>query len=224
MRRAAYLIIILGILSFLSVYGRDIARMLEEYRTATLQPTQVHYIQDNTSRLLTITPAQRLSPTLSVQKAKTSSPEEQWGVAKEIGEGTYTIRVGNDAAMGSPSEILDALNAYRNVSGRGSLTWDDNLGNYAQSRAEYQKSIDSTDKHAGFNNFLENEDGFTKLGFYRLGENSYYGGPLNGVHLIEWVFAKSPGHDANQKSSDWSHVGIGVTDRTVNLVFGGSKM
>ena len=43
-------------------------------------------------------------------------------------------------------------------------------------------------------------------------------------HVIEWVFAKSPGHDANQKDPDWTHVGIGVTDSTVNLIFGGSKM
>lgn len=149
---------------------------------------------------------------------------EEWGVAKEIEEGTYTIRVGNDAAMGNPQEVFAALNAYRNTNGRSSLTWDDTLGRYAQSRAEYMDSIQTTDKHAGFNTFLEKEDGFNQLGFYQLGENSYYGGPLNGTHVIEWVFAKSPGHDANQKNSDWTHVGIGTTDATVNLIFGGSKM
>jgi uncharacterized protein YkwD len=51
-----------------------------------------------------------------------------------------------------------------------------------------------------------------------------YGGPLNGTHLIEWVFSQSPGHDANQLDNGWSHVGVGVTDTSVNLVFGGEKM
>ncbi|KXK10079.1 MAG: Cysteine-rich secretory protein family protein [Microgenomates bacterium OLB23] len=153
-----------------------------------------------------------------------SGDEEEWGVAKEIEKGTYTIRVGNDAAMGTPQEVFNALNAYRATNGKSSLSWDDNLARYAQSRAEYMSSIKTTDQHAGFNYYLENDDGFNRLGFYQLGENSYYGGPLTGTHLIEWVFAKSPGHDANQKSSDWTHVGVGVSGSAVNLNFGGSKM
>jgi uncharacterized protein YkwD len=42
--------------------------------------------------------------------------------------------------------------------------------------------------------------------------------------LIEWVFAKSPEHNANQLDSGWTHVGIGVSGYGVNLIFGGGKL
>lgn len=147
------------------------------------------------------------------------SPDTPWGVAEKIGEHTYTIKVGYDPRMANPKEIFDALNNYRQTNQRGTLVWDDKLASYASSRADYFKSIDKTDEHSGINNFLENEDGFSKLGFSSVGENSYFGGPLYGVHLIEWVFAKSPGHNQNQLEAKWTHVGIGANDHAVNLVF-----
>lgn len=153
-----------------------------------------------------------------------NSDTDEWGVAKQIGEHTYTIRVGNDDRMGTREEILQALNNYRAVNGAGSLAFDDRLNNYAQGRAEHFVTIESTDAHAGFNDYLENQNGFEALHFARLGENSYYGGPLYGVHLIEWVFAKSPGHNANQIDPGWTHVGIGVTGTSSNLIFGADQI
>ncbi len=227
MKRFFYIIPFLALTAISFLYKDQIVRTLSEYRQRTQNPSGESIVELNTSRLLTVTPFQKPTttplPKRKAVAAKTPSQEE-WGIAKEISEGTYTIRVGSDAAMGSPQEVFAALNAYRNTSGRSSLSWDDKLASYAQTRADHMNSIQTTDKHEGFNRFLEQEDGFNKLGFYRVGENSYYGGPLNGTHVIEWVFAKSPGHDANQKDADWTHVGIGVTDSTVNLNFGGSKM
>lgn len=228
MKRLVYLILIFTLTYTAFYYHRDIIKSLSAYRDTTQHPERGYIIQPHRSRFLEVPTPVIPSPLLTKKVVKSSpgsvQPEEEWGRAKEIGEGTYTIRVGNDAAMGAPQEILAALNSYRNVNGRSTLTWDDTLATYAQSRADYMAKIKTTDKHAGFNNFLKHEDGFSKLGFYRLGENSYYGGSLNGVHLIEWVFAKSPGHDANQKDNVWSHVGIGVTNTTVDLIFGGNKM
>lgn len=151
-----------------------------------------------------------------------TDPEDAlpWGVAQKVDDTTYTIRVGYDDSMASPGEVYDALNAYRRTNGRNDLAWDDRLASYAQSRADYFHSIGSTDKHAGFDSFLENEDGFAKLGFMRLGENSYYGGKLTGTHLIEWVFSQSPGHNANQLDPQWTHVGIGTSEDSANLIFG----
>lgn len=224
-RRYWYLLLFYTVVLISILYKDEFFPALIEYRDATMHPEPLMKVRTNSSPIskISITP----TPTQVVKKRTPSSPtkeSEEWGIAREIEEGTYTIRVGNDNAMGTPQEVLAALNAYRNTNGRSSLTWDDTLGRYAQSRAEYMESIQTTDKHAGFNSYLENDDGFNKLGFYQLGENSYYGGPLNGTHVIEWVFAKSPGHDANQKSTDWTHVGIGSTNSTVNLIFGGSKM
>lgn len=146
-----------------------------------------------------------------------------WGVAQKVDDVTYTIRVGYDEQMTTPQELLEALNNYRAVHSQGSLAWDDRLAAYAQSRASYFNDIQGTDKHAGLNSFLEKEDGFAQLHFNRIGENSFYGGKLTGTHLIEWVFAQSPGHNANQLDPVWTHVGIGVTESSVNLNFGSSK-
>jgi uncharacterized protein YkwD len=166
------------------------------------------------------------TPTITPQPTRvppkpTTTPE--WGVAKKVDEHTYTIAFQYDSAMTSPGELLTALNNYRTTHGIGSLAWDDKLAGYAQGRAAHFSSIKSTDAHAGFNDFLDNHNGFEELGFYKLGENSYYGGPVSGTHVIEWVFAQSPGHNANQLGTSWSHVGIGVSDTGINLVFGGDK-
>ena|SRR3989344_1740838 len=150
-----------------------------------------------------------------------SATNNDWGVAKQISEHTYTIKVDYDSSMANPQDILNALNSYRSQHGRGSLNWDQRLADYANGRAGIFKDIGNTDSHAGFENFLNNEDGFSKLGFNRLGENSYYGGPLTGTHLIEWVFAQSPQHNANQLDN-WSSVGIGVVGGGINLNFGGN--
>lgn len=185
---------------------REKTLIVSPYPTTNVTPTSVP----------TTTPSVNTSV-----RYKQPQDTQPWGVAKKIDDVTYSIKVGEDSQMASPQEILDALNSYRNVHDRSSLSWDDTLGSYAQSRAETFQSLGNTDKHAGFDSFLNNENGFEKLGYQRLGENSYYGGKLTGTHLIEWVFAQSPGHNANQLDSQWTHVGIGVTSNAVNLNFGG---
>ncbi len=147
-----------------------------------------------------------------------------WGVAKQLDEHTWTIKLEPDEHMATPQEIFSALNSYRAAKGRLPLAWSDNLAAYALERAKYFTILGSLDGHAGFNTFLQNEDNFTKLGFTKLGENSAYGYRMTGVHLIEWVFAGDKPHDDNQLSSDWSHVGIGVNGKESNLIFGGSRL
>lgn len=175
-------------------------------------------------RIVRPAPQPQIITSVPLQKKVIPPDTEPWGVAKKIGEHTYTIKVGEDERMATPQEILDALNSYRQTQGKGTLQRDNKLASYAQERAQFFSEKGSTDAHAGFNDYLDNQDGFTKLGFDRLGENSYYGGKLYGVHLIEWIFAKSPEHNANQLDSGWSHVGIGVSGYGVNLIFGGGKI
>lgn len=206
----------------------DISYTLHKYRETTLNPLTV----PTNTPIPQITSAEEPIEDQIVQKLNENTSiiyknEEDplpWGVAEKVDDVTYTIRVGYDDVMGTPEEILNALNQYRSVKGVSSLAWDDTLGSYAQSRAEYFVKIDGTDKHEGFNNFLNNEDGFYKLGYSKVGENSYYGGSLSGTHLIEWVFAQSPGHNANQLDPGWTHVGIGVTSTAVNLIFASGKI
>lgn len=172
-----------------------------------------------------IKPTSTARPTYVPQiEKKAPTDNEPWGIAKKIGDHSYTIKLGSDERMGTPREIYDALNVYRHAKGVSTLNWDDTLARYAQERAEYFKSIHTTDEHKGLNDYLDNQDGFVKLAHNRIGENSYFGGPLLGVHVIEWLFASSVEHNANQLDSEWNDVGVGVTDTSINLIFGSSKM
>ncbi|HET9946676.1 MAG TPA: CAP domain-containing protein [Patescibacteria group bacterium] len=147
-----------------------------------------------------------------------------WGVATHVEGPQWSIKLGADARMATAQEIFMALNTYRNVQGKSTLIWSDTLANYALTRAASFSTAGKLDDHAGINDFLKNQDGFNKLGFNSVGENAaLLGEPLLGVHIIEWVFAGDPEHNANQLDSQWSYVGVGVSGFGVDVVFGGNK-
>ncbi|MEP7167725.1 MAG: CAP domain-containing protein, partial [Candidatus Woesebacteria bacterium] len=158
-----------------------------------------------------------------VSTVPTQTDTSLWGVAKQIDDVTWTIKVGQDERMATPQETLEALNQYRKIHGVAPLTWDNTLAAFAQKRAAYLNSIQGTDKHQGFIDYVASEDNVKSLGFWSLGENSGYGNQLLGVHLIEWIYAADEGHNRNQLDSQWSHVGIGIQGLGVAFIFGGSK-
>jgi uncharacterized protein YkwD len=169
------------------------------------------------------------SPTKTVVKknltpTKTPINTDPWGVSKQIGEHTWTIRVGEDATMTTAKEVFEAINEYRRAKGSQVLTWNDNLANYAQTRADYLNSIKLVDGHKGFDDYVKNQDGFNKLGFNSLGENISYGYKVSGVHLIEWVYAGDEPHDKNQLDNKWNFVGIGIKGLATCLIFGTAKI
>lgn len=164
------------------------------------------------------------APVQVLAAAKAGEQSSEWGVAKQIGEHTWTMKVGQDQKTGSAQEILQSLNAYRQRHGVSTLFWDTGLGQFAQSRADLFSKNGSTDAHAGFTDFINNQDGFKKLGFMALGENSSFGYQVEAVHLIEWIYAGDAPHNDNQLNSQWTHVGIGVSGVATDLVFGGRKM
>jgi len=146
-----------------------------------------------------------------------------WGVSRQVGTDTWTMKIAPDTHMGTPSEILTALNDYRVRFGSQRLTWDNNLASFAQSRADYLASIKKTDGHAGFADYLNNQDGYNKLGFTWLGENISYGFKLEAIHLIEWMYAGDKPHNDNQLNNRWNYVGIGVKDTATSIIFGTGK-
>lgn len=119
-------------------------------------------------------------------------------------------------------QILQALNTYRASRGIPPLVFDSTLQTFAQSRADQFISAGDMDSHAGFQNMLQ-DDGFNKMGFDILGENSSYGEWGSPQNLIESIYASSPAHNESQLRTDWTHVGIGVSGHATNLVFGGKK-
>ena len=175
---------------------------------------------------VTATPTKKiikLTPTVVKVVVKKVGDTSPWGVAQQIGKDTWTMKVGEDARMATPSEILTALNAYRIRRGSQPLTWNTNLANYAQSRADYLESIHNTDGHKGFEDYLNNQDGFNKLGFTWVGENICYGYRMEAVHMIEWLYAGDKPHDDNQINNRWNYVGIGVNGTANSIIFGTGK-
>ncbi len=169
------------------------------------------------SPTLTSTP----TPTQYVTPTPTSIADDKpWGQAWRQDDGSYTLKIQEDAMMSDPRELADAINRYRETKGVSRLEWSDALSAYAQTRAEYIAK-NGSDHHAGFNTFIENEDGYNKLGFNCLGENMSEGFRLSGTHLVEWMYAQSPGHDANQLNSIYNRVGVGISEKISVLIFGG---
>ncbi len=180
----------------------------------------------------TSTPTQTVTPTPTTvyKPTNTASPgsssgssnaNDPWGVAKQVSEHSWTMKIGFDDKMGTAQEIYDALNNYRKLHGSGYLAWDNNLAIYAQSRADYFVSIGKMDEHTGFIEFTKNIDNLRqKLNFYHVGENSSYGFRLSGVHVIEWMYAGDKPHNDNQLNSSWTHVGVGVNGTATDLIFG----
>jgi uncharacterized protein YkwD len=182
--------------------------------------TQVNQIDIGIQK---ITPTDTPMP-LSPAPTTNNTDNTPWGVAKQIDTDTWTMKIGQDNRMATPQEILDALNNYRQRYGRGQLAWDQKLIDYANSRASYFTSLNKLDSHAGFLDYVHNQDGFHKLGFASLGENSSIGYTLEGVHLIEWVYAGDKPHNDNQLNPQWQYVGIGVNGSATDLIFAANKL
>lgn len=176
---------------------RDKAKMINHINAPTNQPI-------NTS-----------TPSVPVVKTNSNS----WGVSRKLDEKTWTMQVGNDKKMATPDDIFKALNNYRKQNGSGSLTWDETLSDFAKKRAATFLSIGGLDGHAGFNEYFKNEDNMKNMKVTGVGENSSYGYKLEGVHLIEWVFAGDDPHNDNQLDKNWNTVGIAVVGTAVDLVF-----
>jgi uncharacterized protein YkwD len=166
-------------------------------------------------KTITITP----EPTPKEQPAV--QQDDEWGKAVQQEDGSYTMRVNMDERMSTANELYEALMSYRSVKNKPRLSWDDKLASYAQERAIYIHS-NGLDGHIGFNDFISNQGGYDKLGYRHLGENMA-NMKMTGVHLVEWIYAQSPGHEANQLG-DWSHIGIGVYGDCCVLVFSGAKL
>lgn len=141
-----------------------------------------------------------------------------WGQAVQISETGYRMKVGFDSVMGTPEETFKALNLYRYTKGKSNLTWDNRLAKYALERATYICQ-NGSDAHAGFSDYVENQEGYKTLGFYQLGENMSTHMKFTGTHLIEWMYAADPAHDGNQLGK-WSHAGVGIYEDCSAVIFG----
>lgn len=167
------------------------------------------------------TPTPQGSPGITEIKHQIKGKLSSTTQPKKITSVIKTASANNQGAYNSLS-VLQALNDYRSKKGIPALSLDQKLTDFAQTRVLYFSSIGKIDNHAGFRDLLNN-DGFNKMGFWMLAENSSTGYRGDAVGLIESFYGKSAGHDANQLNPSYTHIGIGVSGLYTNLVFGGRK-
>lgn len=148
------------------------------------------------------------------------SPSVPWGTTEKVGDHLYRTFVGQDSVMGTPDEILAALNSYRRNHGISNLQQDENLCHLAMRRAQEQDRISNLDAHKGLIDYMDDPNHWQELNIRAIGENASFGYVLSGVHLIEWVFDADVEHRDNQLNPNWNLACAGVSGTTVDIIFG----
>lgn len=213
------------------VLGTSISRVQTSTRNALISPiveVTDEPVKPTVTPTISPTPIPTRTPTNTPIPHPTSTPvpkdiNPNQYTAEKLNDNTWRVKdVTNDSQMATADEIVNALNSYRNANGRGSLSVDSFLSNYARERANLFAQRGSLDSHEGFRNFMDN-DGFSKAGFNSLGENSaFISGPMNADKIIRQIFGADSSHDSNQLD-DWTHVGVGVNGNAINVNFGKNK-
>jgi hypothetical protein len=86
--------------------------VIKNYREQTLSDKPAIAMMKPTTTPIpspTITIIPTVVPKKQPQQAPSTSTDKDWGVAKQVGEHTYTINVGNDDHMTSPQEVFQAF-------------------------------------------------------------------------------------------------------------------
>ena len=164
------------------------------------------------------------SPTNSNSANNSNNTNNDWGKVTKIGQYTYESNFNSDSHMATPNELLIAVNSYRQSNGKSNLSWDGDLANWAQSRAQTFANIKNVDQHAGF--LADAPNKYNEFGdkFKGFSEDAAYGGKLEAVHIVEWMFAQDQPHK-DVLLGEARAIGIGIaTIDTVNygidLIFG----
>ncbi len=97
------------------------------------------------------------------------------------------------------ASLLQAINTYRAAAGLTALTRDDGLNQLAAAHSAYMQDVGSL-SHDGF------EDRFDASGFRMCVENVGWNYPTGDAMFEGW--RTSPGHDANMKRAEITHIGL----------------
>ena len=180
-------------------------------------PKPAHTLLVPAIKLETATPS---SITVSIPKNTTIAPAVPWGTTEKLADHQYRTYVANDPVMGTPDEILTALNNYRQKHRVGQVRSDDNLCKLALWRAQIQNKAGNLDGHKGLIDYMNDQKHWEQLNITAIGENASYGYVLSGVHLIEWVFDSDLEHRENQLHPKWNLACAGTSGVTVDIIFG----
>lgn len=166
-------------------------------------------------------PLEKTTPTSAIVSIpRQPAPNVPWGQTEKLGPGLYRTYVGQDEKMGTPEEILTALNLYRHSHGASELRSDEKLCALSKMRAGQQEKIGTLDSHKGLIDYMNDPNHWRELGVTAIGENASYGYILSGTHLIEWVFDSDSEHRENQLNPSWKLACAGISGVTVDIIFG----
>ena len=188
----------------------------------SITPTEIPTITPTPH--VTATPKPTSLPIPTIGPTNKPSIDTSQYTAQKIDDVTWRVsNIKSDSNMATVHEIFDSLNTYRQAHGVSVLTWNQALADFAQGRADLFNSQKSLDSHAGFMSFMNN-DGFNKIGFNGLGENSaYLAGPMSGDRIIKEIFGADSAHDGNQLNPGWTDCGVGLNGVAINVNFGKGK-
>ena len=105
-----------------------------------------------------------------------------------------------DVSQGD-SDLLSAINKFRNANGVSSLGSSTNLCQVAEKRLEELIANGSLDNHAGFDKYFKGQTEFKGMG-----ENLHWANySETAAEVVENGWEKSPGHLANMLDSKWQY-------------------
>lgn len=128
-------------------------------------------------------------------------------------EGFFVLKNTPSENMTTRDELNDAVNQYRITHGLNELYIDPQLCDIAYQRAQ-EASQDFS--HQRFSEHVDAGD-YDYTGFNRIGEN-LWSGSFSGVHIVEFGWDRSPGHQANLQG-EWSRGCGGIYDVAVAFIF-----
>ena len=207
------------LLLFISIVSLYVVSLSKTTAVKQILGESTKEIESNAA-YLSISLAPELEPT--IESTETPMPMPTLQISNV--DTTKTIEhVNTDSNMVTANEIFNALNFYRNEKGIASLSWNNTLANFSQSRVNTFASISNLDSHAGFKSYMEN-GGFEASGFNGLGENSaQLASPMNGAKIIREIYGASPAHNTSQLDPSWTHAGVAINGIFVNINFGKDK-
>ncbi len=164
------------------------------------------------------TPVPKLTLVPIPNEQTENGTDSEWSLEK-VDEGLTLAEIPTDPRMSTPDELFEAMNSYRSAHGLSTLTKDDTLCFIAQSRAEELHQLGKLDNHEGLSKYL---DYFIQAGFTnQAGEVLFYGGPLYGVHIIEYGWDRSlTGHREVIQDPNYNHGCGGISGEAVVFIFG----
>jgi uncharacterized protein YkwD len=118
----------------------------------------------------------------------------------------------------SSGELTQAINSYRQSHGSPSLAWESGLAAFAQAQAGYFDSKNGFVKDDGYSQIIYPL--IPSINTFVTGEIDAIGVTGTATHIVVEVFGANPTQNSNQLNPKWTHVGIGVSGRTIIVVFG----